>query len=46
MRLSYHKGKWVASPADAGRGDEMGKENRPTAGNWAQRAKGNIEKRF
>jgi hypothetical protein len=46
VRLSWRKGKWVAALADAGRGDETGKEKQVDHGKLGTKRKGNIEKSF
>jgi hypothetical protein len=43
VRLSWRKGKWVVTPADAGREDETGKEKQAARGKLGPKSKGNIE---
>jgi hypothetical protein len=46
VQLSWRKGKWVVTPAGAGRDDEMGKEKQALRGKLDPKSKGNIEKSF
>jgi hypothetical protein len=46
VRLSWRKGKWIATLAGAGREDEIGKEKQALSGKLGPKSKGNIEKSF